>query len=530
MKQIVKKRILPIFLIGLLSFFGNWLFSIYQGIPVAKIHDEFSYLLAADTFAHGRVTNPTHPMWQHFETFHVLQQPTYMSKYPPAQGFFMAIGQVICGHAIYGVWLSAALMCMAICWMLFAWVPTFWALIGGLVAVLQFGVFTYWSQSYWGGAVAALGGALVFGALPRIFKYQRVKDVMWLGLGIAILVNSRPIEGILIGIPIGCLVLPWKIKWERIKNAEFVKRIVLPFVLLLTIIIVSVGLYNKAVTGKASEFPQRLYAKTQTAVPLLIWQPLRQMPQFNHQIFVTFEHEWSQRYYLYKRTWKGFIHDCQEDIGSIFFFFFGFVLAIPSLLILIRILRHRQRRLRFILGGFILVIMIISMTCMAKPHYFSPYTCLAILMITLGLRTLSWFKVHQIPLGRIIIICALVFQLFFNIAAHFKPSSEISKARILQSSPMDIEGLLSREELTHKLLRLGGQHLVLVQYSKRHSIHNEWVYNGSNIDQSPIVWARSMGIVEDEKLLKYYKNRNIWHIEVSSYIPKDPFDRVYFKR
>src|SRR4051812_40005468 len=219
------------------------------GVPQPDSHDEFSYLLAADTFTHGRLTNPTHPMWTHFETFHVIQHPTYMSMYPPAQGLVLAAGQVL-GNPWIGQLLITATMCSAMCWMLQAWVPPQWALLGAVLAVLRLGILSYWMNAYWCASVAALGGALVLGAWPRLRKRGRPVHGIVLAVGLVLLANSRPFEGLVFSIPVGIAMLAWLMGKRRPPLNK-----ALPALSLLCVVLASgaaaTAYYYQRVTGSA---------------------------------------------------------------------------------------------------------------------------------------------------------------------------------------------------------------------------------------------------------------------------------------
>ena len=227
-------------------------------IPEPAIHDEFSHLLLADTLAHGRLANPPHPMWVHFETFHVNFHPTYASMYYPGQGFFLAVGQVMFGHPFWGVWLSVGIMCSAICWMLQGWVPAGWALAGGLLAVMRLAIFSYWANTYFGGAVAAIGGALVLGALPRIRRRQRIGDAILMGVGLALLMNTRPYESLFFCFPIAASLFLWMLRRSSSPLPRLLSHVVLPVGLLLVMSFSATGYYFWRVTGSPFRIPYQV--------------------------------------------------------------------------------------------------------------------------------------------------------------------------------------------------------------------------------------------------------------------------------
>src|SRR5665213_4158465 len=166
----------------------------HHRVPSPDVYDEFGHLLVADTLLHFRLANPPHPLHQFFETFFVLQTPAYASIYPIGQGLVLAIRRAIFGLPWAGVLLSTAALCSLCYWMLRGWTTPGYALLGGMLAVFEFGPLNQWTNTYWGGGYTAAAGCLVFGALPRLRNRWRARDALVLGLGLAMHLLSRPFE------------------------------------------------------------------------------------------------------------------------------------------------------------------------------------------------------------------------------------------------------------------------------------------------------------------------------------------------
>jgi hypothetical protein len=500
LRRVAQYRALSIGLIGLLAFTGSAVVAWRIHIPEPAVHDEFSYLLAADTFAHGRLTNPTHPMWAHFESMHIIQRPTYASKYPPAQGLMLAIGQVLGGHPVVGVWLSAGLACAAIYWMLLGWVPPAWALLGGFIVVTRIGVPSYWSHSYWGGWVAALGGSLVFGAVRRIVRRPRARDSLLMGIGLAVLANSRPYEGLVASLP-ALALLGASILGSRVSRARgALQRTLLPMAIVLACAAGAMAIYNWRVTGSPVYMPYQLHEATYAAAPTFVWQQPRHMPVYRHQAMQDFQLG-ELELYTTERSIRGFLWATGGKARELFGFYLGRVLALP-LLALPWVLKSRWMRFALLAG------IVFGAALLAETHWFAhyaaPVTGLVFLLLVQSLRHLRLVRWRSIPVGRVL-IWAFPLACVYHMLTSYAP--------IRWSEP---SWALRRGQLQSRLQQDGNQHLVIVRYSARHNPNYEWVYNGADIDRASVVWAREMDAGNNRELLRYFAGRRAWLLEADT--------------
>ena len=466
--------------------------------PHPSIYDEFSYLLQADTFAHGRLTNPPHPLWQFFESIYILQQPTYASKYPPGQALAMAAGQLLFGHPWFGVWLSCGALAAALCWALQGWLPPLWALLGTLIA-LDLCTFSYWMNSYWGGAVAAIGGALVVGAYIRLIRSGPIESGSraWvLGAGAVLLILTRPYEGALLGLPLAIAL------WMK-KNSA---RIWLPILFMVSAGIAATAWSDYRVTGRALRLPYAEYFAQYESVPPLIVLPVQPVKFFRHFDLQLLDEGWARDQNRKARSLRLIpmrAADFYQTAGVIF----GDVLWLVPLLAFAPVwLKSRQRRILVVLSAVFLAGSFMEL--IFYSHYAAPFTAVFLILLIQSLRCLQIWASRRFPGGRATGRFVLAAFCATLIGATF--AAEASRVYRHQT-PDRIQAVNARKGLIESglLATHPGRHVIFVRYTSFKNPHEEWIYNLADIDGQPVIWAQDMG-AENARLIAYYPDRSFW--------------------
>ncbi len=500
---IAKRPLLSMGLLFALATLSRLLLLPQSPVLIPSGADDFGYLLLADTLSHLRLANPAHPLPQFFEAVFILQQPTYASIYPLGQGIVLALGQVLFGSYWVGVLLASGAFCALCYWMLRAWVAPIWALLGGLLAAIQFGPLNPWTNSYWGGFVSAMAGCLVFGSLPRLRESPRLGNGALLGAGLGLQILTRPFEAVFLFLAAVVYLLAafrksLTVMWKSIAACAGV--------------VVAAGaltlFQNKAVTHSWTTMPYML-SRYQYGVPATFTfqpnavphRPLTAEQKLDYQA-------------------QAIIHGPGTDSLSEYFSrlayrfrYLRFFLLPPLYFVIVPFIPSlRQWRFAWAIGTMLLFALGTNLYAYFYPQYIAALTCLFVLISVQGLRALG-----DTPRKLAVSLCAASFLFWFGL--YLSGADDLLPITAQQSwyyiNRGDSQG---RAAAAQKLAQAPGRQLVFVRYAESHRFA-EWIHNDADIDSAQTIWANDLGTEENDKLIHYFPQRTVWLMEPDAQPP-----------
>jgi hypothetical protein len=266
-----------------------------------------------------------------------------------------------------------------------------------------------------------------------------------------------------------------------------VKRILLPTAAVLAPAALLTGIYYAQFSGSPFVMPYQFFRATFTEAPHFIFQEPRPAPVYFHRVTRDYYANWEMQSYRTARdnqAPRGYF----DKAKSYARFYLGPFLGIA---VLASLAGWRRARIRFLWITGAIMYAALAVEVWHSPHYAAPVMGAVILLAVEGLRHIA-----LAPRGKWIVgvLCVGSFLLPVEGGYHVGDGKD-------------------REEMVHGLTATGQHHLILVRYDKHHDPGDEWVYNGADIDNSPVVFAREMDPGSNRRLLEYFSNRRVWLLE-----------------
>ena len=359
--------------------------------------------------------------------------------------------------------------------------------------MIEFGPLNSWTNSYWGGALAAAAGCLVFGALPRLRAGGRPRDAVLLGAGLGLHLLIRQFESVLLFLAVILFFLPAMRRAGGMRPSARLAGVValalLPAVLLTL-------LQNRMVTGSWTTVPERLSQVS-------IWRAGRaHLSGRSGPAPATYaaNRRWITRCsFRSTRAPKRSATYFQRLEYRVRFYRFFFL---PPLYLAAAAFFASLREYRFV--WVVLTLAIFALGTNFFPafqfHYIAAVTCLFILVAVTGLQQIARISIRGHPAGlgsgRADCPALLRRSSYSGTDCTLPTTTEFSMAARQYEvwDAINHQNPARRIMVARELAQIPGKLLVFVRYSPHHIFQDEWVYNRPLIDAARwfglATWAR----------------------------------------
>jgi hypothetical protein len=466
---------------------------IAQPLPIYA--DEFSFIFQAETFLEGRLTNPTPEYWEHFETFFIVQKPYFVSKFPPGQALFLALGKLLFNNYIIGIWISFYLACLAVYFMLKQWTTNVWAFLGTLAVASNGQFLNIWSNGYWGGAIAMMGGALLFGTIKAMVERKTtVRDGIFVAIGVSLLAYSRPYEGLFCCFLLLIPIVKYRL-WQKISLNNFIFKLAGPAVIVLFFTLGFLLHYNKVITGGYLSLPYNLYHSQYETARSFVFQKPHPEREYLHADMESF-HKNEAKIFFQRKTVAGFFKGVFVKIFTYTRFYIRMAFLLPFVFLLFT---RKNFWEKYALAIFVVLLFSNFLSTWEQHHYLAPVTGIGIFLVIAGLKKLlnSKFTYKQQYINTV--VAMLLLSPILGFVSHYRnEKSKFTKYKV---------------DITNTLNQNSKKDLVFIRYndSSGKSTHS-WNYNNPNLEQNDVIWARDMGSEKNHQLMEYYNDRNIYFL------------------